>query len=371
MTENKSEAKLLSCPFCGGAAKMRTYRTSEDSEGAHVECVNCNAKSDATDDAYVDTLTAVSMWNNRTPSADPNAGLVAALEDAREIIEREAMGGSTHHSFLKEKILPQISEALSTARSAGLPPVDCNLHQKPDGRWGCLRCDTSWDDRPARCIAGSAAETGTTAGTESGTATTGDPSIPMSHMHRFDGETWLCDRCGAYYPDVMRGRGSPCEPVVLRNTMKDGSPVAKPPRNEEAIVQNPPTPTPQGQWPGEEAVLRKFADGYRSGAQGCDMEWDAAQALALAIDKVLATPLPPQGRRVMPKRALIKRIICYVRGHCWNLLPYEDASKGWSFERHKCLRCGAYKRELVAGRWDEGNQAMTQPETDFTEQDDR
>lgn len=36
------------------------------------------------------------------------------------------------------------------------------------------------------------------------------------------------------------------------------------------------------------ALLRRFADAYRSGAQGCDMDFEAAQAVALAIDTALA-----------------------------------------------------------------------------------
>lgn len=46
----------------------------------------------------------------------------------------------------------------------------------------------------------------------------------------------------------------------------------------------------------------------------------------------------------------MKRLICRLLGHRWSLLPYEDGPKGWSYERHECLRCGAYRRELVAGK---------------------
>lgn len=46
----------------------------------------------------------------------------------------------------------------------------------------------------------------------------------------------------------------------------------------------------------------------------------------------------------------MKRLICRLLGHRWSLLPYEDATKGWWIERHKCLRCGAHKRQLVAGQ---------------------
>lgn len=48
----------------------------------------------------------------------------------------------------------------------------------------------------------------------------------------------------------------------------------------------------------------------------------------------------------------MSRIICYLLGHRWNGWPYkeEDALKGWSYEWHKCDRCGAIKRELWAGK---------------------
>lgn len=37
-------------------------------------------------------------------------------------------------------------------------------------------------------------------------------------------------------------------------------------------------------------LLRRFADAFRSGAQGADMDCDTAQALAVAIDTLLASP---------------------------------------------------------------------------------
>jgi len=42
----------------------------------------------------------------------------------------------------------------------------------------------------------------------------------------------------------------------------------------------------------EEKLLRDFADQNRSGAQGCFMEWETAQALAQAIDAILFDPSP-------------------------------------------------------------------------------
>jgi len=29
--------------------------------------------------------------------------------------------------------------------------ITCGVHKKPDGRWGCLQCDLSWDFPPAQC----------------------------------------------------------------------------------------------------------------------------------------------------------------------------------------------------------------------------
>lgn len=70
MTHDPREA-LEPCPFCGGEAKIFSYRTSEDSEGVHIECIKCGVRTDATDDAYADRLTAVSMWNTRALTASP------------------------------------------------------------------------------------------------------------------------------------------------------------------------------------------------------------------------------------------------------------------------------------------------------------
>lgn len=47
---------------------------------------------------------------------------------------------------------------------------------------------------------------------------------------------------------------------------------------------------------------------------------------------------------------MLKKIVCYLCGHDWDQLPYEDAPKGWSYERKVCRRCRAYSRMLVAGR---------------------
>lgn len=68
-------SELKPCPFCGGEAKLFTYRLGEDSEGAHVECRGCYAKSADTEDAYADVATASAAWNARTDDAR-----IAALE---------------------------------------------------------------------------------------------------------------------------------------------------------------------------------------------------------------------------------------------------------------------------------------------------
>lgn len=57
--------ELKNCPFCGGKAKMLTYRTGEDSMGAHVECTVCYVSTQASDDAYADTASVAAIWNRR------------------------------------------------------------------------------------------------------------------------------------------------------------------------------------------------------------------------------------------------------------------------------------------------------------------
>jgi Lar family restriction alleviation protein len=83
--------RLLPCPFCGGSATLKTFRTSEDSEGAQVECKNCGARTEATDDAYADTATACMIWNTRAPNPEAATRiqqLTARTESAEAQVER-------------------------------------------------------------------------------------------------------------------------------------------------------------------------------------------------------------------------------------------------------------------------------------------
>jgi hypothetical protein len=46
-----------------------------------------------------------------------------------------------------------------------------------------------------------------------------------------------------------------------------------------------------------------------------------------------------------------KRLACWMFGHEWILMPYEDGPQSpWSYENHKCARCGARLRQLVASQ---------------------
>lgn len=57
---------LLSCPFCGSPAKLRTGRVSEDAESASVQCTGCFATTDDFEDAYAPIEQAVATWNQRS-----------------------------------------------------------------------------------------------------------------------------------------------------------------------------------------------------------------------------------------------------------------------------------------------------------------
>lgn len=67
--------KLLPCPFCGGAPKLRVHRCAEDAEECYVECPSCEARTSYFEDAYAPTADAAASWNRRAgdwrPPAEP------------------------------------------------------------------------------------------------------------------------------------------------------------------------------------------------------------------------------------------------------------------------------------------------------------
>jgi hypothetical protein len=69
-----------------------------------------------------------------------------------------------------------------------------------------------------------------------------------------------------------------------------------------------------------DALLRSFADMYRSGEQGAQMDYDAAQALALAIDEALASqPLTAETGAVpsgFVKQSSLDRLADMHSGSC-------------------------------------------------------
>jgi Lar family restriction alleviation protein len=73
-------SELLPCPFCGSAAKVRSYRLAEDSEGSHVECTKCFARTDGLEDAYADRAGAIDLWNQRTALTAALSGQVVVPE---------------------------------------------------------------------------------------------------------------------------------------------------------------------------------------------------------------------------------------------------------------------------------------------------
>lgn len=57
-------------------------------------------------------------------------------------------------------------------------------------------------------------------------------------------------------------------------------------------------------------IARQFADMYRSGAQGAEMDCDAAQALALAIDDILSVPAPSPPADIA---GLVERLVTWLK----------------------------------------------------------
>lgn len=60
-----SMVDLKPCPFCGGPAKMVTYRIAEDAMGATVRCASCQACIAEFEDAYAPVDEAEDAWNRR------------------------------------------------------------------------------------------------------------------------------------------------------------------------------------------------------------------------------------------------------------------------------------------------------------------
>ena len=75
--------KLLPCPFCGGKAKLSSYRTSEDSEGCSVHCKQCEVRTTEFEDAYAPTGNAADAWNRRaTTDPTPETSLAGSEIEA-------------------------------------------------------------------------------------------------------------------------------------------------------------------------------------------------------------------------------------------------------------------------------------------------
>jgi len=68
-------SELKPCPFCGGAAKLLTYRICEDAMGASVKCTSCQVSTTEFEDAYAPTADAIAAWNTRPAPAATDTGL--------------------------------------------------------------------------------------------------------------------------------------------------------------------------------------------------------------------------------------------------------------------------------------------------------
>lgn len=60
-------SELKACPFCGGAAKLMSYRVAEDAEACLIECQTCDARTSEFEDAYAPRADATAAWNRRAP----------------------------------------------------------------------------------------------------------------------------------------------------------------------------------------------------------------------------------------------------------------------------------------------------------------
>lgn len=77
-----SEIKLLSCPFCGGEARVNTNKTTQG-QTVLISCTNCNCKNHLYARAcYKGDIEkeAIGIWNSRKPMEQ----IVEQLEELRQ-----------------------------------------------------------------------------------------------------------------------------------------------------------------------------------------------------------------------------------------------------------------------------------------------
>lgn len=94
--------KLLPCPFCGGKAKVASYRTGEDTMGSHVYCTSCDARTTEYEDAYAPAADAIDGWNRR-PSAQTHfqGGWIVCSGDGKRFRVWEDGGATWTEDRLK------------------------------------------------------------------------------------------------------------------------------------------------------------------------------------------------------------------------------------------------------------------------------
>lgn len=67
-TNTVKHTSLLPCPFCGGAARINTYRVAEDAMGVRISCRSCYCATTEFEDAYAPVGDATHAWNRRSPA---------------------------------------------------------------------------------------------------------------------------------------------------------------------------------------------------------------------------------------------------------------------------------------------------------------
>lgn len=112
---------LACCPFCGGKAKLSSYRVAEDAMGCHVECTSCRVQTETFEDAYTPSGDAISAWNRRSP--DPvREKLVEALEavlaEETVLVHVGYDGGAGGGNYVYADAVRVDSDAFALARAA-------------------------------------------------------------------------------------------------------------------------------------------------------------------------------------------------------------------------------------------------------------
>ncbi len=107
-----SETKLLTCPFCGGEAKIATYDFGYSIKEYWIYCHSCDCASGR----YHSKEQAIEAWNTRKPIDD----IVERLKELKmTYFLTIANTGNENNDFGYENVGNALDKAIDIVRNAG------------------------------------------------------------------------------------------------------------------------------------------------------------------------------------------------------------------------------------------------------------